>query len=94
MLPYEDERRKTVPIISFSWQWLDLKWMIVFAFSRNVAMWVGWNTRGESLNVSKNIWPSSAQSTQSTFSLPQFNQSPTSIAVVSETLKRALAFVN
>ena len=94
MLPYEDERRKTVPITSFSSQWLDLKWMIAFAFSRDVPMWVGWNARRESLNISNNIWPSSAQSTQSIFYLPQINQSSTSIAVVGETLKRALAFAN
>ena len=81
-------------ITSFSSQWLDLKWMIAFAFSRDVPMWVGWNARRESLNISNNIWPSSAQSTQSIFYLPQINQSPTSIAVVSETLKRALAFAN
>ena len=56
-------------------------------------MWAGWNARRESLNTS-NIWPSSAQSTQGIFYLPQINQSPTSIAVVSETLKRALAFAN
>ena len=36
MLPYEDERRKSIPINSFSSQWLDLKWMIAFAFSRDV----------------------------------------------------------
>ena len=68
--------------------------MIAFAFSRDVPMWVGWNARQESLNISNNISPSSAQSTQTIFCLPQINQSPTSIAVGSETLKRALAFAN
>ena len=41
MLPYEDKRRKTVSITSFSLQWLNLKWMIVFTFSRDVPRWVG-----------------------------------------------------
>ena len=68
--------------------------MIAFAFSRDVPMWVGWNARQESLNISNNISPSSAQSTQTIFCLPQINQSPTSIAVGSETLKRTLAFAN
>ena len=81
-------------ITSFSSQWLDLKWMIAFAFSRDVPMWVGWNARRESLNISNNIWPSSPQSTQSIFYLPQINQSPTSIVLVGETLKRALVFAN
>ena len=80
-------------ITSFSSQWLDLKWMIAFAFSRDVPMWVGWNARRESLNISNNIWPS-PQSTQSIFHLPQINQSPTSIVLVGETLKRALVFAN
>ena len=57
-------------------------------------MWVGWNARQESLNTSNKIWPSSAQFTRSIFYLSQMNQSPTSIAVVGETLKRALAFAN
>ena len=81
-----------MPITSFSPQWLDLKRMIAFSFSRDVPMWVGWNARRESLNISNNIWPSSAQFTQSIFYLPQINQSSSSIAVVGETLKRALAF--
>ena len=68
--------------------------MIAFAFSRDVPIWVGWNARRESLNISNNIWPSSAQSTQSIFYLPQTNQSPTSIAVLDETLKRAFGFAN
>ena len=57
-------------------------------------MWVGWNARQESLNINNKIWPSSAQFTQSIFYLPQINQSPPSIAVVGETLKRAFAFAN
>ena len=68
--------------------------MIAFAFSRDVPMWVGWNTRRESLNINIKIWPSSAQSTQSIFYLPQINQWPASIAVIGETLKRTLAFTN
>ena len=73
---------------------MDLKWLIAFAFSKDVPMWVGWNARQESLNTSNKIWPSSAQFTRSIFYLSQMNQSPTSIAVVGETLKRALAFAN
>ena len=52
------------------------------------------NARRESLIINNNIWQSSAQFTESIFYLPQINQSPNSIAVVGETLKRALTFAN
>ena len=94
MLPYKNERRKTVPITFFSSQWLNLRRMIAFSFSRDVPMSVGWNARRESLNIINNIWLSSAKSTQSIFYLNQINQLPTSIGVVGETLKRAFAFAN
>ena len=54
------------------------------ASKKDVPMWIGWNAFRETLN----------KSTRSILHLPQITQSPTSIAAVAETLKKAVPFAS
>ena len=63
----------------FSAKVSDFLWMAQCSLSNNVPMWVGWNS---TLFVDKSP-------INDIVYLPQINHSPTSVAVVAETMKRA-----
>ena len=79
MIPRSDVIGSEAPTLLFSAKVSDFLWMAQCSLSNNVPMWVGWNsTLFEDKSPINKI-----------FYLPQINQSPTSVAVVAETMKRA-----
>ena len=81
MVPLNDERRKTTPLSYSSAKLKDNLWMVESCFFPNeTPMWVGWNS----------FYSEDDHDTrEKVYYLPQINLSPTSTAVVRETLKRA-----
>ena len=60
----------------------DVKWMVAVMLDENdkTPMWTGWNSKDEEINkIKQQVWY-----------LPQINASPTSHAVVMETMKRSI----
>lgn len=81
MIAINDERRSFVPKSHHTAKTKDTLWMIECSYSdKETPMWVGWN----SLYVKDE-----PQAKEKMHYLPQINLSPTSTAVVRETLKRA-----
>ena len=79
--PIDHPSRHTNPATSDDARIKDRLWMINLSQNASgTAMWVGWNSK----------FDQSAKSTQNIWYLPQINESPTSHAVVAETLKRAI----
>ena len=80
MLPLEEARRASEPKSHLNARMYDSLWMMDFCFSpHGTAMWVGWNAE---------LFPNTHE-LQKVWYLPQINQSPTSSAVVAETMRRA-----
>ncbi|XP_057306368.1 uncharacterized protein LOC130644684 [Hydractinia symbiolongicarpus] len=85
MLPLDDQRRASEPLSYIKARMYDTLWMMDFYFSPDTTpMWVGWNS----------IIFQNTNNLQKVWYLPQINQSPTSIAVVAETLRRAQVIAN
>ncbi|KAK6168761.1 hypothetical protein SNE40_019944 [Patella caerulea] len=79
-IPEDDPRRSIIPSSCADGKLLDVIWMISHALEiTDTPMWVGWN----SLVVKDNL------PQQQICYLPQINQSPTSLNVVLETMKRS-----
>jgi hypothetical protein len=81
LMPLNDPRRKKYEVKKNAETWQkDILWMADVSQNEDTPMWVGWNAmvkpRDERL---QKIWY-----------LPQINQSPTSNAVVVETMRRSL----
>jgi hypothetical protein len=81
-LPIKDERRNIEPVSRIDGEKKDFCWMITVNHDalKTTPMWVGWNSRSI---------PSSKEDLKKIFYVPQINQSPTSHAVVVETMKRS-----
>ena len=80
LLLLEDSRRHAVPETYHQEKVSDLVWMMQFSFlPQSTPMWVGWNAQQRH----------DCQPTERIWYLPPINQSPTSTAVVKETMKRA-----
>lgn len=81
LLPLDDARRAIEPKSYLNARIYDSLWMMDFCFSpHDTAMWVGWNAEP---------FPNTHK-LQKVWYLPQINQSPTSSAVVAETMRRGL----
>ena len=84
VLPINDPKRVYVPDVRIKARMWDSLWMMEFCFwPANTPMWVGWNSKQiPNSNEIQKVWY-----------VPQINQSPTSVAVAAETLKRAQIIV-
>ena len=81
LLPINDAKRLQTSGTHLEAANKDLLWMFSLYFSvSNTPMWVGWNAM---------LSPAVSDLQQNIWYLPQINESPTSISVVVETLKRA-----
>ena len=81
MLPLDDRRRLLVPNTYKEARICDILWMMDFkSLPETTPMWVGWNSQ---------LFPNTTADMQKVWYLPQINESPTSISVVAETMKRA-----
>ena len=82
MLPVDHIRRTEIPTSLQQAKVLDFVWMFECTFNPNhTPMWTGWNSQR---------FQNETDSKQKVFYLSQINQSPTSVAVVAETMKRAI----
>ena len=82
LLAINDKRRLNCPESYKKAQVKDFLWIADLTSSKqeDIPMWVGWNARQtiKKQNTLQKVWY-----------LPQINESPTSILVVQETVKRA-----
>ena len=82
LLAINDERRLNCPESYKKARLKDFLWIADLTCSKqeDIPMWVGWNARQtiKKQNTLQKVWY-----------LPQINESPTSILVVQETVKRA-----
>ena len=81
MVPLDDERINVVPLSLSSAKFKDTLWILECSFfPKKTPMWVGWNSLQtlDKNNAQENV-----------YYLPQINLSPTSTAVMRQTLKRA-----
>ena len=87
-LPLNDERRESPSVCINSLMFSDTVWMLDLLFDESglCPMWVSWNAellqKGECCDM------------QSVSYLPQINESPTSHAVVAETMRRSKCIAN